>query len=128
MRRTLARIVRVRKSGWPLQGDDQIHIQYRFARIRKTSRETGTWIIGKPNQQTIHSLDFHGLVVGDIGGKFEQNRVVGRTWLFKELFHHFHSTIVMTDHQLKEQTVKSCTLGCCKLRHLLRRGHASHGV
>ena len=76
----------------------------------------------------MHPLDFGGLVIGDVIGKFEQHRVVCRTRLVEQLLDHRHRPFVVGDHQLQEHPVEVGALGRGQFRHLLRRGHAGHSM
>ncbi len=76
----------------------------------------------------MHALDLGLLVVGDVVRELEQHRVVGRTGLLLQVLHHPHGTLVMRDHQRKEQPVEVGSLRCRKLRHLFWRRHARHRV
>ena len=76
----------------------------------------------------MHPLDFGGLVVIDIVGELEQQRVVGRTRLVMQFLHHRHRAFMVGDHELKEHPVEIGTLGIGKFSHLFRSGHAGHPV
>ena len=109
--------------------EDFVHVLLeRLAGVPEAGSQRRPRVGGERDQERVHALDLGGLVVDDVGGEFEQHRVVGRARLLEQLLDHRHRALVMGDHQLQEQPVEGRALRGGELGHLLRRRHAGHGV